>query len=75
VTYYFQTENKKKKKLLMEYESVTQKVLFGNDVPAALMSGRKYGMISQNDDCSRESNVRTLQARDKTNNKFESPCI
>jgi hypothetical protein len=44
-------------KLLMEYENVTQNVLFGNAVLAALMSGRKYDVIPQNDHCSRESNV------------------
>jgi hypothetical protein len=43
----------------MEYENVTQKVLFGNAVLAALMSGRKYDIIPQNGDCSRESNMRT----------------
>jgi hypothetical protein len=40
----------------MEYESATQKVLFGNAVLSALISGRKYGIIPQNGDCSRESN-------------------
>jgi hypothetical protein len=59
VTYNFQTENNKIK-LLTEYESVIQKVLFGNDVLAALMSGRKYDVIPRNGDCSKESNVRTL---------------
>jgi hypothetical protein len=39
-----------------EYESIIQKVLFGNVVFAILMSGRKY-VIPQNGDCSRESNV------------------
>jgi hypothetical protein len=34
----------------MEYEDVTQKVLFGNAVLAALMSGRKYDVIPQNGD-------------------------
>jgi hypothetical protein len=38
-----QTGNNKIK-LLTEYEVVTQKVLFGNAVLAALMSGRKYGL-------------------------------
>jgi hypothetical protein len=41
-------------KLLKEYESVTQKILFGNAVPATLMSVRKYGIIHQNGHCSRE---------------------
>jgi hypothetical protein len=40
VAYNFQTGNNKIK-LLTEY-GVTQKVLFGNAVLAALMSGRKY---------------------------------
>jgi hypothetical protein len=34
----------------MEYEDVTQTVLFGNTVLAALMSGRKYDVIHQNGD-------------------------
>jgi hypothetical protein len=37
----FQTRNNKIK-LLTEYENATQKVLFGNAVLAALMSGRKH---------------------------------
>jgi hypothetical protein len=32
----------------MEYKSVTQKVLFGNAVLAALMCGRKYDVVPQN---------------------------
>jgi hypothetical protein len=62
VTYNFQTGNNKIK-LHTEYENVTQKVLFGNAVLAALMSGRKYDVILQNGDCSGESNVRTLVFR------------
>jgi hypothetical protein len=61
VAYNFQTGNNKIK-LLMEYESVTQGVLFGNAVLAALMYGRKYDVIPQN---SRESIVRTLVSRNK----------
>jgi hypothetical protein len=44
-------------KLPMEYESVTQKVLYGNAVLAviaaiaALMSGRNYDVILQNGGC------------------------
>jgi hypothetical protein len=57
VAYNVQTGNKEIK-LLKEYEGVTQKVLFGNAVLAALMSERKYDVIHQNGDCSRESNVR-----------------
>jgi hypothetical protein len=49
----------------MEYESVTQKVLFCNAVVAAFMSGRKYDVISQNGDSSRESDVRTSVFRNK----------
>jgi hypothetical protein len=64
VAYNFQTGNNNVK-LLMEYEDVTQKVLFGNAVLAALMSGRKYNVIPENGDCSRESNVRTLVFRNK----------
>jgi hypothetical protein len=58
VAYNFQTRNNKIK-LLMEYESVTQKVLFGKAILAALLSGRKYVVVPQNTDCSRESNVHT----------------
>jgi hypothetical protein len=50
---------KNKIKLITEYENVTQEVLFGNAVLAALISGRKYDVISQNGECSRESNVLT----------------
>jgi DUF917 family protein len=46
VAYNFQTGNNKIK-LLTEYEVVTQKVLFGNAVLAALMSGRKYDVVPQ----------------------------
>jgi hypothetical protein len=46
VAYNFQTANNKIK-LLTEYEGVTTKVLFGNPVLAALMSGRKYDVIPQ----------------------------
>jgi hypothetical protein len=34
--------------MLKQYESVTQKVLCGNVLLAALMSGRKYNAIRQN---------------------------
>jgi hypothetical protein len=43
----FQIWNKRIK-LLTEYESVTQRLLLGNAAVAALMSGRKYDVISQN---------------------------
>jgi len=46
VIYNFQTGNNKIK-LLTEYEFVTQKVLCDNAVLAALISGRKYDVISQ----------------------------
>jgi hypothetical protein len=39
----------------MEYQSVTQKVLFGNALLSALMSWRKYDTIPQNGDCSKQS--------------------
>jgi hypothetical protein len=45
VAYNFQTGIKIK--LLTEYEGVTQKVLFGNAILAALMSGRRYDVIPQ----------------------------
>jgi hypothetical protein len=50
---------KNKINLLMGYEALTQKVLFGNVLVAALMSARKYDIILQNGDCSREK-VRVL---------------
>jgi hypothetical protein len=53
VAYNFKTGNNKIK-LLMEYESVTEKVLFSNTVITTLISGRKYDVIPQNGDCSRE---------------------
>jgi hypothetical protein len=52
-------------KLLTQYENVTQEVLLGNAVLTALMPGRKYDVIIQNDDCLRESNVRPLVFRNK----------
>jgi hypothetical protein len=55
VAHNFQT-GKIKVKLLMEYGSVTQKVLFG-DAKVATLSGRKYEAIPQNGDCLRESDV------------------
>jgi hypothetical protein len=66
VAYNFQTGNSLIK-LLTEYESVTQNVLFGNVVLAALMSGRKYDVIPEIGDCSRESH------RNPDNN-LESLC-
>jgi hypothetical protein len=64
VTYNFQTVINKIK-LLTEYESVTQKGLYGDAAFASMMAGRKYDVISQNGDCSRESNVRTLVFRNE----------
>jgi hypothetical protein len=64
MAYNFQTGSNKIK-LLTEYESVTQKVLFGSAVLAELMSGRKYDVIPENGDCSRESNMRTSVFRNK----------
>jgi hypothetical protein len=64
MTYDFQIKNVKIK-LLMEYESLTQKYLFDNDVLPILMSGREYEFIPQIGDCSRESNVCTLVLRNK----------
>jgi hypothetical protein len=57
LAYNFQTGNNRKK-LLTEYESVNNKVLFDKAVLAALLSERKYDVIPQNGDCSRESSVR-----------------
>jgi hypothetical protein len=46
-------------KLLTEYESITQNGLHGDAILAALISGRKYEVIPQNGDSSRESSLRT----------------
>jgi hypothetical protein len=54
---------KNKIKPLKEYDSIT--VLFDNAVLTALMSGRKYDVVPQNGDCSRESNVRALVSRNE----------
>jgi hypothetical protein len=64
MAYNFKTGSNKIK-LLTEYENVTQKFFFCNAELAALMSGRKYNVIVQNGDCSRESNVRTSVFRNK----------
>jgi hypothetical protein len=64
MAYNFKTTNNKIERLT-EYESVTQKVLFGNAVFAALMSGRKKYVIPENGDCSRESSLHTLVSQDK----------
>jgi hypothetical protein len=58
MAYTLQTE-KNTIKLLQEYENVTQKVLCIYNVLAGLMSGRKYDVMPQNGDRSRESNMRT----------------
>jgi hypothetical protein len=74
MAYNFQTWSNKIK-LLREYENVTQKVFFGNAVFAPLMCGEEYDVITQNDDCWRESNVRTLVFRKKNlDSNLESPC-
>jgi hypothetical protein len=44
----------------MKYENLTQQVLLGNAVLAILMCGRKYDVISQNGEYSRERNLVTL---------------
>jgi DUF917 family protein len=59
VAHNFQT-GKNKIKLLTEYEDVTQKVLFGNAVLAALMSGRKYDVIPQNGDVITELSMKKI---------------
>jgi hypothetical protein len=46
----------------MEYESVTQRSLFGNAVLAALMTGRRFDVMARNSLCSRESYVALLQS-------------
>jgi hypothetical protein len=54
--YDFQTGNNKIK-LRTKYGNMTQNILFGNAVNATLMCGRKYDILPQNSNCSRESNV------------------
>jgi hypothetical protein len=51
---YF-SNRKNKIKLIKKYENVPQKLLFGNAVLAALMSGRKYDVINRKSDCSKEA--------------------
>jgi hypothetical protein len=60
----FQT-GKNEIKLLADIRKFTRNVLFGNSVLAVLMTWRKYDVIPQNGDCSRERNVRTLFFRNK----------
>jgi hypothetical protein len=60
VGYKFKNGNNKIK-LLMEYEGVTQKVLFGNAVLAPLMSGRKYDVIPQIGDVVTELSMEEIQ--------------
>jgi hypothetical protein len=47
-------------KLLTQYERITRKVLFDNSVLAAMTSAEN-DVIPQNGNCSRESNMRTLE--------------
>jgi hypothetical protein len=54
-----------KMKLFMEYEIVAQNVLYDNVLLAALMSGRKYNVIPESGDCSKESNARILIFRSR----------
>jgi hypothetical protein len=69
VAYNFRTGNNILK-LLTEYESVTQKALFGIAVLAALMFERKHDIISKNGDCPGEAgDVRTLVFRNKVHFK------
>jgi hypothetical protein len=65
---YFSNRGKKKIKLLMKYENVTQKLLLGNAVLAALMFGRKYDVILRNGDCS-------IIDHGNPDNNLESFCI
>jgi hypothetical protein len=57
-------------KLLKEYESIAQRVPFGNVIFATLMSGKKYDVIIQNGGCSRENNVRTFVSKQTSLSKF-----
>jgi hypothetical protein len=62
VAYNFQGGSNKTK-LLMEYENVTQKVLFDNAVLAALICGRKYDVIPVLFYCFRFGNYRPQKPR------------
>jgi hypothetical protein len=59
VAWNFQSGYRKIKQLT-EYENVTQKVLFNIAALPKCLSGRKYEVIIQNGDCSRESSVPNL---------------
>jgi hypothetical protein len=61
-------------KLLKEYESVTQKVLFGNAVLAALMSGRRYDTFIFRKLFYFSSGLNIIGYGNPDNN-LESPCI
>jgi hypothetical protein len=57
VVYNFQTGINKINSFT-EGEHVIQNVLFGNAVLSTLVSWRKYDVIPQNGDCSRENSMR-----------------
>jgi hypothetical protein len=65
VAIIFKSEKRNIITLLTKYKSATEDILFGNAVLAALMSGRKYDIILQNGDSSRERDVGTLVFRNK----------
>jgi hypothetical protein len=73
VTYNSQIE-KNIIKLNTEYENIIQNVLFATTVHAALMPGRKYDVIYQNGDCSRDSNVHTLRVLYQNATSLQSFC-
>jgi hypothetical protein len=57
--------------MLKEYESVTKKDLFRKAVLAAFLFGRKYDVLPQNGDCSRQSNVPTSVFRNEVRCKTQ----
>jgi hypothetical protein len=57
----------------MKYETVTQDVSFGKTVFVALISGRKYGVISQIGKCLTLNNVRTSIFRNEVRYQNVTP--
>jgi hypothetical protein len=67
---YF-SNKKGTKENCLQNRKCNSKVLFDDDLLAALMSGRKYDVIPQNCDCLRENNVRTLVFRNEVRMKMQ----
>jgi hypothetical protein len=61
-------------KLLVVYENVTQEVLFGSAILAALMSGRKYDAMPQDGYSSREGMSELVFSDTKSVIKTQRRC-